>query len=146
MVGDRRISNEVDETNSMKLEKVDREVTKLYHNIHLITPLAVELSEQVHPVYKSSVINLLRYLTFRKHDLRPIQSALTEYGISALRSGEGYILRNVVDVLKLIKLLRKMDWKPDPDLRMIGYEKSREHRKFTRCNSGGDLRVHRFGY
>jgi len=114
----------------MKLAKLDREVSKLYKNLLAITPLALEMSEEVHSVYKWSVINLLRYLTFRKNDLGEIQSVLSEYGISGLRSGEGYILKNVVDVLKLIKLLRKMEWKPDPDIRMIGYQKSRELRHY----------------
>lgn len=112
----------------MQLEKMDREVTSIYRNLIQIDALAKKIGEQVDPENRWSVINLLRYLTLRTHDLREIQDLLSEYGISSLRSGEGYALKNVVDVLSLIKMLRKIDWRPDPGLGMIGYEKSRKLR------------------
>ena len=108
----------------MQLEKMDREVTNIYRNLIQIDVLAKKIGEQVDPEYRWSAINLIRYLTLRTLDLREIQDLLSEYGISSLRSGEGYTLKNVVDVLSLIKMLRKIDWHPDPGLGLIGYEKS----------------------
>lgn len=114
--------------NQMKLKKLDREVTSIYQDLLQRDPQAREIGELVHPGFKWSAINLMRYLTLRTHDLRKVHDTLSEYGVSSLRSAEGYTLRNVVDVLRLIKLLQGIGWKPRRGLKFVGYQKSKKLR------------------
>lgn len=109
----------------MKLDRLAGEITTIYNHLVEIEPFALELAGKVHPNHQWSMLNLVRYLVLRTYDLRQIHDALSEYGISSLRSGEGYTLKNVVDVLRLVHLLQKRDWFPDPELKLIGYQKSR---------------------
>lgn len=112
----------------MKLDNLTKEVTSIYEHLVEIESTARQMSKTVHPNHQSSVLNLIRYLVLRNYDLRQIHDTLSEYGISSLRSAEAYTLKNVVDVLKLVHLLQQQDWTPDPDLVLIGYEKSRKLR------------------
>lgn len=112
----------------MKLKKLDREVTKIYQDLLQRDPQAREIGELVHPGFKWSAINLMRYLTLRTHDLRKVHDTLSEHGISSLRSAEGYTLRNVVDVMRLIKLLQGIDWKHRRGLKFVGYKNSKKLR------------------
>jgi pyruvate kinase len=112
----------------MKLKKLDREVTAIYEHLLQRDAWARKQAFGVHPNFEWSAINLMRYLVLRTHDLRKIHDALSEYGISSLRTGEGYVLRNVIDVLRLIKLLQGETWKHKKGLKLIGYEKSKKLR------------------
>lgn len=112
------------ELGGMKLKKLDREVTLIYQDLLERDSQAKEIGDLVHPDFKWSAVNLMRYLTLRTHDLRKIHDTLSEYGISSLRSAEGYTLRNVVDVLRLIRLLQGIEWKPKRGLKLVSYRKS----------------------
>jgi pyruvate kinase len=112
----------------MNLRDLDLELTKIYRHLLEFDSTAMELAKDVHPEFRLSAINLLRYLLLRTHDLREIHDCLSEYGISSLRSAEGYTLKNVVDVLRLVKLLQGETWAPERDLLLLGYQKSKELR------------------
>ncbi len=51
--------------------------------------------ERLHPAYQASTRNLVHYLAFRRHDLRPLQEKLSRLGLSSLgrvvgRHGEAF--------------------------------------------------------
>jgi pyruvate kinase len=110
----------------MKTKSVERELLRIYESLVEIEPVALKLGKQVHPDYRLSAINLARYLALRCHDLRYLHDSLSELGISALRSSEAYVWRNVTDALRLVKLLRGKEWTADPNIPSIGYKKSKK--------------------
>ena len=109
----------------MKLKKLDKEVTAIYDNLVKYDPLARKIGNNVHPNHRWSAVNLLRYLVLRTYDLRRVHDGLSENGISSLRSGEGYTLKNVIDALKLIRLIQGKTWKSNNSPKVVGYQKSK---------------------
>ena len=58
------------------------------------------LLEKVHPSQYNSAVNLLNYLALRSTDIRNLQDALHEQGLSSLSSSESHIRSQVLAVLK----------------------------------------------
>ncbi|MFI5322827.1 MAG: pyruvate kinase [Thermodesulfobacteriota bacterium] len=58
-----------------------------------------ETLHEMDPTYEESAKNLLHYLTFRRHDLRELQSELAELGLSSLGRSESHVLATVDAVL-----------------------------------------------
>jgi len=59
----------------------------------------------VHPDNRERARNFVHYLALRSYDLRAIQQALSELGISSLAHAEGYTLYNVLRVEHLLHLV-----------------------------------------
>jgi pyruvate kinase len=57
------------------------------------------------PVHKVSAENLLHYLAFRSHDLRPLQDALAPLGLSSLGRAEAHVMATIDAVLNILYLL-----------------------------------------
>ena len=53
--------------------------------------------------YTGSACNLAHYLSLRRFDLRPLQTRLTEWGLSSLGRGEPHVLLNLDRVLSLLR-------------------------------------------
>ncbi len=105
----------------MMLKKLERELEKIYQTILDNDPSDIPTVATVDPRYRSSAINLYRYLTLRSIDIRKIQGRLSELGISSLGSGAGYVFDNVSNALKLVKLLKGKTWEKDGHVTSIGY-------------------------
>ena len=103
------------------LKKLERELEKIYKTILDNDPTDIPIVNSVDGRYRPSAINLYRYLILRSIDIRKIQGRLSELGISSLGSGAGYVLDNVSNALKLVKLLRGKPWKKDGSHTSIGY-------------------------
>lgn len=110
----------------MKIKNVEIELGKIYQSLLDVDNLAINVAGKVHSDYRLSAINLIRYLALRKFDLRFLHDSLTELGVSALRSSEGYVWRNVSDAFKLVKLLQGEKWMPSEGVPSIGYKKSKK--------------------
>ncbi|MBK8503538.1 MAG: pyruvate kinase [Saprospiraceae bacterium] len=110
----------------MKIENIEKELEKIHQDLLDIEPLARKLSEPVHRDYSLSALNLVRYISLRNYDLRYLHDSLSELGISALRSSEAYVWRNVTDALKLVKLIRGESWSANSEIASIGYKKSKK--------------------
>jgi len=103
------------------LEKLEKELEKVYQMLLDNAPRDNATVNSVDPRYRSSAINLYRYLLLRSVDVRKIQELLSEHGISSLGSGAGYVLGNVSNALKLVKLLNGKPWEGDKKKKSIGY-------------------------
>jgi pyruvate kinase len=57
---------------------------------------------EVSPHFRRSATNLVQYLAFRRHDVRPVQDALSELGISSLGRAEAHIQAGIASVLGLL--------------------------------------------
>ncbi len=51
--------------------------------------------KQVHPAFRKSARNLLHYLALRQHDIRELQAALAELGLSSLGRTESHVLASL---------------------------------------------------
>lgn len=58
---------------------------------------------KVHPEYQKSARNLLHYIALRKEDLKEVQEALWQMGISRLGKAESHIMASLISVETLLK-------------------------------------------
>jgi pyruvate kinase len=105
--------------------QLDKQLTKLYNLLVEQESTASRLSKNISKRYRYSARNLYRYLLLRSYDLRNIHDALSDLGISSLRSSEGYVFSNVASALKLVCMLEGKEFEIDKSVLTIGYEKSK---------------------
>lgn len=108
----------------MDKDRLEEELEKLQQMLIAQEPVAQDISASVHGHYRVSAKNLYRYLLLRSGDIRGIQGALSELGISSLGSGAGYVFQNVSSALRLVKLLNNKPWQDDLSIESIGYSGS----------------------
>jgi pyruvate kinase len=109
----------------MTTEALIAELKEIYQEILDLEPLAEKLSGTVHPDFRPSARNLVRYLALRNHDLRQLHDPLSDLGLSSLRSAEGYVLTNLYRVLQLLHLLVGEPWQERKTPTIIGFEHSK---------------------
>ncbi|MEJ2585369.1 MAG: pyruvate kinase [Robiginitalea sp.] len=109
----------------MKTEDLIAELKDIYQEILELEPLAEDLSQTVHPDFRPSARNLIRYLALRNHDLRQLHDPLSDLGLSSLRSAEGYVLTNLHRVLQLLHLLVGEPWPERKTPSILGFEHSK---------------------
>jgi len=64
-----------------------------------------EVFARVHPSHRGSAANLVDYLTLRRHDMRPLQEALAELGLSSLGRAEEHVITSLERVLRTLEVL-----------------------------------------
>ena len=109
----------------MTTEALIAELKEIYQEILDLEPLAEQISQTVHPDFRPSARNLIRYLALRNHDLRQLHDPLSDLGLSSLRSAEGYVLTNLYQVLQLLHLLVGQPWPQRKTPSIIGFEHSK---------------------
>lgn len=72
----------------------------LYQHLQSSEEQARDKIAAVHPRQRRSAANLIHYLALRRENLRPMQDALHDAGLSSLASAEGHILRQLQVVLQ----------------------------------------------
>lgn len=80
----------------------------------------------LHKEYERSAENLFHYLVLRSFDLRPIQHALSQFGLSALGTAEGYVLQNLRNVIQHLKRMAGTLIVAKLGQESLGYEESRD--------------------
>src|SRR5690554_5676156 len=63
-----------------------------------------ETIDSVHPNYRYSATNFIRYLKLRTFDLRRIQFKLSSLGLSSISHSERHVLANVENILHFLYL------------------------------------------
>lgn len=66
---------------------------------------ALPLFRRIPPHHRRSAQNLVDYLTLRDHDIRPLQAALAELGVSSLGRSEEHVMRSVEQVIDVLRVL-----------------------------------------
>lgn len=61
--------------------------------------------ESVQPHHRESARNLIHYLVLRGYDLRDLQEGLSMLSVSSLGHSEGYTLKNLQNILTILKLI-----------------------------------------
>ena len=110
----------------MKIQKLDKELSNILQEmVDRDDSINIELS-QVHKDYELSAKNLYRYLMLRMFDLRKYHDSLSDLGISSIRSAEGYVLSNLYNVVKNLRLNQNTSFSIDTELEIVGYKKSKK--------------------
>lgn len=110
----------------MKINKLEKELSKILKAIIKSEESINEKTQEVHPDYKLSAKNLIRYLILRSSDLRKFHGALSDLGVSSLRTAEGYVYSNLYNVVNNLNLINKTPFKIKSDIEKIGYTKSKK--------------------
>src|SRR5690606_11866593 len=66
--------------------------------------------ENVHPNYRYSATNFIRYLKLRTFDLRKVQGLLSTLGLSSISHSERHVLANVENILHFLHLSQGKDF------------------------------------
>jgi len=80
-------------------------IDQILHHVEETEQDFQEAIAAVHPDNRERARNFVHYLALRSFDLREIQQALSELGISSLAHAEGYTLYNVLRVEHLLHLV-----------------------------------------
>jgi pyruvate kinase len=110
----------------MKIENIEKELTKILKYIVDNETTIEKKIFQVHRDYKLSAKNLFRYLMLRSFDLRKYHDTLSDIGISSIRTAEGYVLSNLYHVVKNLRLIQNIPFDFKLDLEIVGYKKSKK--------------------
>ena len=94
----------------MEIRSLIDALTALYRQILKQEQQASEIASWVHPDYRQSALNLYHYLVLRSSDLRDLHDPLSDLGVSSLRSAEGYVLRNLHDVVRNLNCIAGTPW------------------------------------
>lgn len=110
----------------MEIRSLIDALTALYRQILKQQQQASEIASWVHPDYRQSALNLYHYLVLRSSDLRDLHDPLSDLGVSSLRSAEGYVLRNLHDVVRNLNYIAGTPWEEPIPAQSIGYRESKE--------------------
>lgn len=79
-----------------------------------------QLLDQVHPSQLSNAVNLLHYLALRSLDIRELQDALHEAGLSSITSSESHVRG------QLLAIMQRLGIKVNPDHELFTYRSSKK--------------------
>ena len=110
----------------MEIRQLEEELLQILFELIHSEERINHLTQRVHPVYRLSAKNLLRYLILRSKDLRKYHGKLSDLGVSSLRSAEGYVFSNLYNVVRNLNLIRGTPFNLKPEVDLIGYTGSME--------------------
>jgi len=106
--------------------ELETELSEILADIIDSEALINDLTAAVHPDYRLSAKNLIRYLILRSTDLRKYHGTLSDLGLSSLRTAEGYVFSNLFNVVRNLSLIRGNPFTLEPSVEIIGYTRSNE--------------------
>jgi pyruvate kinase len=125
--------------------ELETELSEILADIIDSEALINDLTSAVHPAYRLSAKNLIRYLILRSTDLRKYHGTLSDLGLSSLRTAEGYVFSNLFSVVRNLSLIRGNPFTLNPAVEIIGYTRSNEllrtHTSSLFQTSDGDTRT-----
>jgi pyruvate kinase len=110
----------------MDIRQLETDLTEILADMTASEGLIDTLTAGVHPDYRLSAKNLIRYLILRSTDLRAYHGLLSDLGLSSLRTAEGYVYSNLFQVVRNLSLIRGQAFNLEPDVEIIGYTRSIE--------------------
>jgi len=113
----------------MNIHKLTIELDRILTHISESEDVINKRITGVHKQYRLSAKNFFRYLMLRSYDLRKYHDALSDLGISSLRTAEGYVLSNLFNVVRNLRLLDGAaidDIAFNSKLELVGYKRSKK--------------------
>ncbi len=92
-------------TQRRALADLIRELEALRAEMLRFETLGLRRSPRIHAAYAQSARNLLHYLALRSRDVRPLQQALRDLGLSSLGRAESHALCTLEAVLRVLRRL-----------------------------------------
>lgn len=86
--------------NPDSLENIKKKLIQLEKNMQQAIQKKAVLLQNIHPLQLPAAKNLMHYLALRNEDIRDLQDALHNYGLSSLASSESHILSQVQSILQ----------------------------------------------
>ena len=131
------------------IQKLIGQLLEVYRSISEREKGAAHIIKGVHPNYRESAKNFIRYLALRTHDLKKIQNKLSCLGLSSIGHSERYTLANIENILYFLYALEGDLFQPSyaPSEHPINFYSSkallRENTKrlFGESNRKGDTRI-----
>lgn len=87
------------------LVEILRELETLLADIEQAERDAAQVIERVRPEHRESARNLVHYVAARQHDLRPLQQALANYGLSSLGRMEAIVRSWLLTVIESVRAM-----------------------------------------
>ncbi len=69
------------------------------------------LLDQVHPTQRANAVNLMHYLALRSLDIRELQDALHEVGLSSITSSESHVRGQLLAIMQHLGAKKSTDEK-----------------------------------
>ena len=96
---------EMQDANHSRLQELIQQLSLLRSEMLELEVSGLAGCSVVHAEHTASARNLMHYLALRRHDIRHLQSQLTELGLSSLGRTESHVLSALDAVLKLLRKL-----------------------------------------
>ncbi|MGN6032353.1 MAG: pyruvate kinase [Thermomicrobiales bacterium] len=88
------------------------QLTALDADLTATVEQAGPILDRVHPRFRRSAANMLQYLALRERDIRQLQIALADLGLSSLGRAEAHVQDSVRAVIGVLYALAGRDWTP----------------------------------
>ena len=111
--------------NSTDLQDLILRIEKILKAVQEKDEACRPIWESVETHYRESARNLIHYLALRAFDLRELQEELSMLSVSSLGHSEAYTLKNLQNILVVLKLLDRQE----VDLRDLVYDTPFDYRK-----------------
>ena len=99
-----------DQSNQDNLDELISELSAIRSEMVKSVYESAAVLNTIHPQHRQSAKNLLQYLTLRRRDLRPIQTRLSEMGLSSLGRSESHVLATINAVLSTLHKVVHREW------------------------------------
>ena len=110
----------------MEIDLLEQELHEIFAELTNSEEVINEITSQIHPDYRLSAKNLIRYLIVRGYDLRKYHNSLSELGVSSMRTAEGYVYANLYNIIRNLNLIKGTPKEVNTDVEFIGYSASRK--------------------
>ncbi|MFT6320387.1 MAG: pyruvate kinase [Granulosicoccus sp.] len=110
----------------MTIKNLEKEISHIYEQMIYQDSIAHQIAEKVHPQHHLSAKNLYNYMLLRSFDLRKYHDALSDLGISAIRTPEGYVFNKLQNVIKLLRTSQGKTLGESIEIEAISYKQSKK--------------------
>jgi len=112
----------------INIPKLVHQLMTVYRSILEKEKESADIIKGVHPNYRESAKNFIRYLALRTHNLKKIQDKLSCLGLSSIGHSERYTLANIENILYFLHALEGETFQPscEPGAHPINFYTTRD--------------------
>ncbi|MFK7771144.1 MAG: pyruvate kinase [Saprospiraceae bacterium] len=110
----------------MTIKNLEKEIAHIYEQMISHDSIANQIADKVHPQNQLSAKNLYNYMLLRSVDLRKYHDALSDLGISSIRTPEGYVFSKLQNVLKLLKTAQGKKMEENIEIKAMNYKQGKK--------------------
>jgi pyruvate kinase len=88
-----------------QLRSINQQIEEIIEKVREIENKYAEEIENVHPVYRKSVLNLVHYLGLRSFDIDHLQDQLRDLGLPSLSNVEAHVMKSLLTLSSILNHL-----------------------------------------